>query len=101
FGNLTDADIKQTVDYCTQLTATGGIVVWTRGRRWAKSDRDLFPQICDWFEERGFDRLWRSDPQFEHRVAAHRFTGTPTPPSKDAIMFTFVGWDPQFGPPKA
>jgi hypothetical protein len=101
FGNLTDADIEQTIDYCTQLCATGGTVVWTRGRRWAKSDRDLFPQVCDWLEERGFERRWVSDPQFEHGVGAHVFTGTPASLKPDATMFTFVGQDPRFGPPKA
>ncbi len=69
FGNLTDADIERTVGYCTQLTARGGTVVWTRGR-WAP---DLLPQICDWFAGRGFDELWVSDPAEGWGAAAHRF----------------------------
>ena len=98
FGNLADADIKATIGYCTQLCATGGTVVWTRGR-W---EPDLSPQVCAWFEECGFERAWLSDtsddPQFLHRVGAHRFTGTPAPLEEDAVMFTFIGHDARTGP---
>jgi hypothetical protein len=100
FGNLTDADIEATAGYCTQLCATGGIVIWTRGR-W---EPDLSPQVCDWFEERGFERVWLSDaadPGFRHRVGVHRFAGPPSPLEPDAVMFTFVGHDIHRGPPRA
>ena len=99
FGNLTDADIEATAGYCTQLSATGGTVVWTRGR-W---EHDLAPQVCGWFEERGFERVWLSDgsdPLFHHRVGAHRFTGTPAPLEENAVMFTFIGHDIGKGPPR-
>jgi hypothetical protein len=98
FGNLTDADIEATTGYCTQLCATGGTVVWTRGQ-W---EVDLAPQVCAWFEERGFERVWvsdDSDPDFHQRVGAHRFTGTPAP-LQDASMFTFIGHDIHKGPPR-
>jgi len=94
FGNLTDADIECTVGYCTQLTARGGTVVWTRGR-WAP---DLLPQICDWFAGRGFDELWVSDPAEGWGAAAHRFAGPPDPLEKGARMFTFRGYHPGTGP---
>lgn len=89
FGNVTDADVEATVGYCTQLCATGGTVIWTRGR-W---EPDLTPQVCAWFEERGFERVSFSgdaEPGGQ-RVAAHRFTGTPAPLERDAVMFTFIG----------
>jgi hypothetical protein len=94
FGNTTDADIKRTVGYCTQLCARDGTVVWTRGR-WSP---DLLPQICDWFAGRGFDELWVSDPAEGWGAAAHRFTGTPDPLEEGARMFTFRGHDPGTGP---
>ena len=94
FGNLTDADIERTVGYCTQLTARGGTVVWTRGR-WAP---DLLPQICEWFAGRGFDELWVSDPAEGWGAAAHRFTGTPDPLEPGVRMFTFRGHHPRTGP---
>jgi hypothetical protein len=94
FGNLTDADIERTVGYCTQLTARGGAVVWTRGR-WAP---DLLPQICDWFAGRDFDELWVSDPAEGWGAAAHRFAGTPDPLEEGACMFAFRGHHPRTGP---
>jgi hypothetical protein len=54
YGNMSDADVERTVGYCTQLCATGGTVIWTRGR-W---EPDLLPRICGWYEERGFERVW-------------------------------------------
>jgi hypothetical protein len=94
FGNMTDEDIQRTVDYCAQLCAHGGTVVWTRGR-WAP---DLLPQICDWFAGRGFEQLWVSDPAEGWGAAAHRFTGTPPPLERGARMFTFTGHHPRTGP---
>jgi hypothetical protein len=82
------------VGYCTQLTARGGTVVWTRGR-WVP---DLLPQICDWFAGRGFDELWVCDPAEGWGVAAPRFTGTPGPLEEGARMFAFRGHHPGTGP---
>jgi hypothetical protein len=99
FGNITNTHIERTIGYCTQLCATGGTVVWTRGR-WhrSKSEPDLVPQICDWFEDRGFDRLWLSDPNYGQCCGAHRFTATPAPLDPDATMFTFQGHNLLHGP---
>lgn len=99
FGNVTDADIEAMAGYCTQLCATGGTVIWTRGR-W---EPDLTPQVCAWFEERGFERVWLSgavEPGVQ-RVGVHRFTGTPAPLERDAVMFTFIGHDASSGPPRS
>ena len=97
FGNLVNADIEATIGYCTQLCATGGTVIWTRGRG-ARGAPDLVPQVCAWFEERGFARQWVSDPQFRQCAGAHVFTGRPAPLAPDAVMFTFTGYDPLSGP---
>jgi Putative methyltransferase len=94
FGNMTDAHIERTIDYCTQLCATGGTVVWTRGR-W---EPDLVPQVCAWFEERGFERLWLSDPGYPQCCGAHRFAGTPAPLEEGAAMFAFTGHEARRGP---
>jgi hypothetical protein len=91
FGNMAQAQIERTIGYCTQLCATGGTVVWTRGR----FAPDLVPQVCAWFEERGFERLWVSDPQYENCCGAHRFTATPAPLEADATMFAFRPFDPE------
>lgn len=92
FGNMTDADIERVAGYCTQLCATGGTVIWTRGRslRHAPDRPDLVPQVCAWFEERGFERVWLSSPHYQHCCGAHRFTGRPAPLERGATMFTFT-----------
>ena len=99
FGNMTNAHIERTIGYCTQLCATGGTVVWTRGR-WARgpAEPDLVPQVCAWFEERGFVRRWLSDPSYGQCCGAHRFTATPAPLEPNATMFTFIPHDPHHGP---
>lgn len=100
FGNMTDADIERTIGYCTQLCKADGTVVWTRGR-WARGAPDLVPQVCAWFEERGFDQVWVSGPEHSQCCGAHRFAGTPVPLEPDATMFTFTGYDPETGPSRS
>lgn len=89
FGNITEADIERTVDFCSQLCTTGATVIWTRHR--AAPDR--VPLICTWFEERGFDRQWLSDPEAGFGVGVHRFTGRPQSLALGERMFTFIGYD--------
>jgi hypothetical protein len=100
FGNMTNAHIERAIGYCTQLCATGGTVVWTRGR-WARGAPDLVPQVCAWFEERGFERVWLSGSEFRQCCGAHRFTRAPSLLEADASMFSFVPYDPLTGPPRA
>jgi len=94
FGNITNAGIERMTGYCTQLCATGGTVIWTRGR-WAP---DLVPQVCAWFEERGFEREWLSSAGGLQCVGAHRFTGVPAPLERDVVMFRFNDHDVRSGP---
>ncbi|MFJ5308401.1 methyltransferase domain-containing protein [Streptomyces sp. NPDC088350] len=88
-GNITDADVERVLDHCTQLCRTGGTLVWTRNRK----DPDLVPQICAWLEQRGFERLWVSDPSLTASVGAHRFTGEPRRLPPGQRMFDFIGYD--------
>ena len=94
FGNMTDADVERVIGYCTQLCAAGGTVIWTRGR-W---EPDLVPQVCAWFEERGFERVWLSGPGYGQCCGAHRFTASPVPLERDAVMFRFNDHDVRRGP---
>jgi hypothetical protein len=89
FGNITDEDIERVVEFCPQLCATGGTVIWTRGR----DEPDRVPKICAWFEERGFDRQWVSDPAEGFGLGAHRFTGRSRPLALGESMFDFIGYD--------
>jgi precorrin-6B methylase 2 len=88
-GNITDADVERLLGYCTRLCRTGGTLVWTRNRK----APDLVPQVCAWLEQRGFERLWVSDPSLTQAVGAHRFTGEPLPLTRGERMFEFVGYD--------
>jgi hypothetical protein len=97
FGNLTNAHIEATIGYCAQLCAMGGTVIWTRGR-WAP---DLVPQVCAWFEERAFEQVWLSSPEYAQCTGAHRRTVPPIPLAPDAVMFTFTDHDTRTGPPRA
>lgn len=91
FGNMTDESVERVTGYCTQLCATGGTVIWTRGRslRWGPDGPDLVPQVCAWFEGRGFERVWLSEPEYRECCGAYRFTGTPAPLEPGATMFAF------------
>jgi len=86
FGNVSDADIKRTVEAMPQFCRTGGTVIWTRHRE----DPDLVPTICDWFEARGFERVWLSDRDAGFGVGVHRFTGVPEPLVTGQSLFSFV-----------
>jgi hypothetical protein len=94
FGNMTDADVRATIGYCAQLCAENGTVIWTRAR-WAPN---LVPQICAWFEERGFERTWLSDPGYVQCAGAHRRIAPPEPLEADAVMFTFTNHRARTGP---
>lgn len=90
FGNIGDADIEHTIDTCDQLCAPGATVIWTRGR---KTRFDRFPLICEWFEERDFERRWVSPPDVGFGVGAHRFVGESQPLAIGEPLFHFVGYD--------
>lgn len=89
FGNVEQADIERTTGFLTQLCAPGGTLVWSRNRK----APDVFPRVCGWLEERGFTRVWESDPAATQGVGVHRYTGEPHPLQAGERMFTFVGYD--------
>lgn len=86
FGNITAEDIQRTVDASPQLCRTGATVIWTRHRE----EPDLVPSICDWFESRGFERVWVSEPDAGFGVGVHRFTGVPDPLVTGQRLFSFT-----------
>ncbi len=53
FGNISDEDIKCTVEAASAMCRSGATVIWTRHRR----PPDLTPQIRAWFAASGFDEL--------------------------------------------
>jgi hypothetical protein len=85
YGNISDADVRHTVEHCAPLCRDGGRVVWTRHRR----PPDLVPHICRWYEERGFVRQWLSGADEECGVGVHRYAGPRVPLTADGRMFVF------------
>ena len=53
FGNVSDRDIRRTVQAAPALCRPGATVIWTRHRRMP----DLTPQIRAWFAESGFEEI--------------------------------------------
>lgn len=88
FGNISDDDIEQTVAAATQLCAEGGTVIWTRHRE----APDLFPAICGWFEQHGFERVWESDPDAGFGVGVHRLAARSEQLRPGRRLFTFQGY---------
>ncbi|WP_134116525.1 SAM-dependent methyltransferase [Kribbella kalugense] len=86
FGNISPEDIQRTVDASPQLCRTGATVIWTRHRE----EPDLVPTICEWFESRGFERVWVSEPDAGFGVGVHRFNGVPDPLVTGQSLFSFT-----------
>jgi hypothetical protein len=89
FGNVSYADIKQTIDAAPALCAPAATVIWTRHRR----PPDVTVSIRAWFaaggfEEVAFDKL---DSEYLASVGVHRLTSQPTGtlPTTGRPLFTF------------
>jgi hypothetical protein len=87
FGNISDADVRATVEAAPELCAPGAEVIWTRHR----NDPDLTPAIRAWFAESGFEELAFIAPEGEHwSVGAHRLVADPRPLEPGRHWFTFT-----------
>ena len=86
FGNISDADVRATVEASPQLCAPGAEVVWTRHR----GDPDLTPSIRGWFADTGFEEVDFVAPQEDHwSVGVHRLVAEPDPLEPGRRWFTF------------
>jgi ubiquinone/menaquinone biosynthesis C-methylase UbiE len=88
FGNITDEDVKHTVDNAARLCAPGATVLWTRHRK----PPDLTVAIRAWFAAAGF-----ADVAFETRpgdsyaaVGTERLNSAPLPFDPELRLFTFL-----------
>lgn len=86
FGNVTDADVRGTIEAAPQLCAPGAEVIWTRHRH----APDLTPLIRAWFADSGFEEVAFIAPARDHwSVGVHRLTIEPPPLEPDRRWFTF------------
>lgn len=95
FGNITDADVRCTVQALPQLLAPDATVIWTRGNRNdgdpTTDDGDPADMVRSVFAEYGFDEeVFVRPDHARFRVGVHRFTGKPQPRARGGTMFTFV-----------
>lgn len=96
FGNVTDADVKATVEALPMLLARHGLVIWTRGNRAHPDDPSAVEgDPAEWvrrlFVASGFEEVaFESPPDASYRVGVHRLTGDPLPFVPGHRMFRFV-----------
>jgi hypothetical protein len=87
FGNVSDEDIRATVDFLPALCAPGATVLWTRAQR----EDGIVHTIQDWFTATGFEpRSLVAPERVRFGVGAARLTGTPAPLRPGVHIFTFV-----------
>jgi hypothetical protein len=87
FGNVSDEDVRATVEFLPALCAPGATVIWTRRQR----EDGIVPTIQDWFTAAGFEPQVLVTPErVSFGVGAARFTGVPVPLRAGARLFTFV-----------
>ena len=86
-GNISDADVKRTIDALPQMCAEGATVIWTRSRR----APDLTPAVLEWLREAGFvQEAFDAPEDARFSVGVHRFEGVPRPLDTTAAVFTFL-----------
>ena len=87
FGNVSNDDVRRTVEALPMLCAAGATVVWTRHR----NPPDLTPEIRAWFEAAGFHEADFVAPgDVKWSVGMHVFGGLPRPLDPDGVMFRFL-----------
>ncbi len=88
FGNISDADIRTTIEATPTLCAPGAVVVWTRHR----GAPDFTATIREWFAASGFEEIAFGAPTDAPLVGvgAHRLIRKPPPFEAHVQLFTFV-----------
>ncbi|HWW10308.1 MAG TPA: hypothetical protein VNY76_08685 [Candidatus Acidoferrales bacterium] len=87
FGNITDEDIRGTVDHLPEFCAPHASVVWTRGR----FEPDITPQVRQWFNDAGFVELdFVRVPDSTATAGLQRLRAKPRPLQRGVQLFTFL-----------
>jgi hypothetical protein len=88
FGNITNADLENTVRTLSMLCNQGAAVIWTRHRE----DPGLITDIRAWFVEAGFEDLTFDAPESPklYGIGTARLAGAPLPWRSGHTFFTFI-----------
>jgi hypothetical protein len=90
FGNISEDDIRRTIQTLPSLCAHGATVIWTRHRR----PPDRTDEVRQMFGESGFDEVAFESPDgFVFGVGVNRLTRPPARFVPGVKMFEFVGYD--------
>lgn len=87
FGNITNEDVKHTIDVMSSLLASGGEVLWTRHRM----EPDLTIDIRRWFGAAGYEEMAFTPDGISFGVGTHRLVTSPAPFDAGMSLFEFVG----------
>jgi hypothetical protein len=94
FGNITEDDIRRTINYLPCLCSRDATVLWTRGH-FVGADRDVALEIRQWFIDGGFTEVAYDSPGSPdgegdtYRVGAHRLAVEPKALEPGVKLFTF------------
>lgn len=86
FGNITEADIRNTIHSWPMLCAPEATVIWTRGA----FDYDLRPQIRAWVKEAGFEELSFDGEHERYGVGVAKMVRASEPYRSGVHFFRFV-----------
>ncbi|WP_133980655.1 class I SAM-dependent methyltransferase [Kribbella voronezhensis] len=87
FGNISDDDIRRTIEALPGMCNPGALVIWTRHR----GAPDFTPTIREWFAANDFtEESFHAPDDLEIGVGSHRFTGTPPHQNPTQHLFTFT-----------
>jgi hypothetical protein len=86
-GNISDQDVRATINAVARLCAPGATVIWTRTRR----SSDLTPAVRSWFAGAGFTELaFHAPPEVLFSVGVHRLHDQVDGPPPKGKIFTFM-----------
>lgn len=87
FVHIVDEDVLRVVRHAPALVKRGGRVIWTRDH----GEPDLVAQICHWYAEEGFEKVFETGREVMHAVIEHRSLRDAEPLPAGDTLFTFVG----------
>lgn len=88
FGNIPDADIRNTVGLLPHLCANGADVIWTRSLGPRDGSANLTPAIRGWFRDAGFRELAFRWTDGGYGIGTHQLSAPPKPFEPGRRLFT-------------